>query len=170
MGYTSSASPIFLVHSTLDCLELKNHSISTFMCLHYVLDPTSVVKDAIIQCNYYCIACVVQASLICCSGLASYSAMGFSLDGSSSESDSEDLAEGENDLEAGCTTEDGKLVLDRDVLDKLGDEDFAVEDFSHKLKKAMKLEGEAEALRFKTTKYVVAISCSDVCAQQDFLS
>lgn len=78
--------------------------------------------------------------------------MGFSLDGSSSESDSEELAEGENELEAGCTTEDGKLVLDRDVLDKLGDEDFAVEDFSHKLKKAMKLEGEAEALRFKTTK------------------
>ncbi|GMH35801.1 hypothetical protein BSKO_03669 [Bryopsis sp. KO-2023] len=93
----------------------------------------------------------LSSASIISSGLAAYAATGFSLDGSSSESDPDDVMEGERDLEAGCTTSDGKLVLDRDVLDKLGEEDFAVEDFSHKLKKAMKLEGEAEALRFKAT-------------------
>lgn len=85
-------------------------------------------------------------------GLASYCPITVPLDGSSSDSDSENLDEEDKDLEAGCTTEDGKLVLDRDLLDKVGDEEFSVEDFSHKLKKAMKSEGETEALRFKTTK------------------
>lgn len=46
-------------------------------------------------------------------------------------------------------------LIDRDAMDKIGHQEFGISDFSHKLKKLLKAEGDRDALdELKSARYV----------------
>ncbi|CAD7700897.1 unnamed protein product [Ostreobium quekettii] len=87
------------------------------------------------------------------SGLAGYAVFGYDLDdGSSSDNDSDEQHEGDEGDDEDSQEEGegrGAQVLDRDELDRVGEEQFGIEHFSSRLKRVLKFEGDADAFRFK---------------------
>ena len=53
-------------------------------------------------------------------------------------------------------------VIDRDVLDRVAWDTLGMQNFSHKLKRVMKMEGETDALKeLKSTKYAAPVHLKD---------
>lgn len=92
------------------------------------------------------------------SGLAGYAVFGYDLDdGSSSDNESDEQHEGD-EVDDEDSQEEGEgrgaQVLDRDELDRVGEEQFGIEHFSSRLKRVLKFEGDADAFRFKAAGWV----------------